>query len=285
MLPTPPTPNLPETIYPPSEDSYLVLDTLSCASETAFLHERFSPATQTANTSPSPLVVDVGTGSGILLALVLAHAHTLLGRTDVLGLGIDVNPDACTYAGHTVQRTCSEVQQQQHSTSNRSDSSKPGTYLTTLHTSLLSAIRPHTIDMLVFNPPYVPTDTLPAAAAPALTAIAAAAAAVQESEFERTSRLLALTYAGGKDGMQVTNAVLDDLARVLSPRGVAYVLLCKANRVEEVIGRVHAWNGVKDQDGEGRWAAEVVGTSGLQAGWEKLVVVRIWRVLAREGIA
>lgn len=92
--------------------------------------------------------------------------------------------------------------------------------------------------------------------------------------FEEESKLLELSYAGGKDGMETTDRVIDSLGDVLSERGVAYLLLCAGNKPEAVKQRIREM----DNAGEGRrWKAETVGTSGRQAGWEKLQIVRIWR--------
>jgi release factor glutamine methyltransferase len=70
--------------------------------------------------------------------------------------------------------------------------------------------------------------------------------------------------------METTDKLLDAIPEALDPnRGVAYVLLCAQNRPEEVKSRIRGWGG--------GWKAETVGNSGVQAGWEKLVIVRIWR--------
>jgi release factor glutamine methyltransferase len=69
--------------------------------------------------------------------------------------------------------------------------------------------------------------------------------------------------------METTERLLESLPGTLSERGVAYVLLCAGNRPEEVKERIRAW--------EGGWKAETVGTSGRQAGWERLCILRIWR--------
>jgi len=47
------------------------------------------------------------------------------------------------------------------------------------------------------------------------------------------------------------------------------VLLCAQNKPEAVKASIRAWSG--------NWCAETVGSSGKKAGWEKLVIVRIWR--------
>ena len=71
MLPTPDTSHVSyDQIYEPAEDSYLLLDTLSSASETTFLRSHF-------RTGPAPLVVEVGTGSGVVLAFVVAPVSLL----------------------------------------------------------------------------------------------------------------------------------------------------------------------------------------------------------------
>jgi len=82
--------------------------------------------------------------------------------------------------------------------------------------------------------------------------------------------MLSLSYAGGTDGMEITNQLLEQLPEVLHVRrGVAYVLLCAQNRPDEVRQRVNKWVGT--------WSVETVGHSGNKGGWEKLQILRIWR--------
>jgi release factor glutamine methyltransferase len=90
----------------------------------------------------------------------------------------------------------------------------------------------------------------------------------RSAKFDNDSYFLSLTYAGGADGMETTDRLLDAIPGVLSTHGVAYVLLCKQNNPDVVKERIRGWGG---------WQAESVGSSGMQAGWEKLVIVRIWR--------
>ncbi|RMD43346.1 hypothetical protein DV735_g1718, partial [Chaetothyriales sp. CBS 134920] len=184
-LPTPSTSHLDfATIYEPAEDSFLFLDTLSSTTESAFLHSRF----------------DVGTGSGVILAFASAHADRIFGPDrHVLTLGVDVNIDACRGAAETADLT--------------------------------SALRRGSVDVLVFNPPYVPTETVPGVIIRDDDGGDNVAGDEQEqrknkeiSRFERESWLLALSYAGGQDGMEVTERLLAQVPQVLSARGVAYVL-------------------------------------------------------------
>ncbi|KAL2153907.1 hypothetical protein VTH82DRAFT_2583 [Thermothelomyces myriococcoides] len=320
MLPTPSTSHVPYArVYEPAEDSFLLLDTLSSASETAFLAARFPsplPSQQPPDSesrSAAPLVLEVGPGSGVVLAFLTAHAQVLFSRRDILTLGIDINRFACAATSETIAKAVEEAEAEADAKADatageagqRSGGSadgdgdsggKPpqppplplqqgprpraqprrvaGYHLGTAQGDLATAVRPGTVDVLVFNPPYVPTPELPVPPVAHQTAAAATTTTTTtntaSSSFEEDSRLLALSYAGGRDGMEVTDRLIAVLPEVLSPRGVAYLLLCAQNKPEEVKSRIRGLPG-------GPWRAETVGTSGRQAGWEKLQVVRIWR--------
>ncbi|PSS23027.1 hypothetical protein M430DRAFT_16964 [Amorphotheca resinae ATCC 22711] len=257
MLPTPSTSHVEfDRIYEPAEDSYLLLDTLSSESEKAFLQQRFSRGTSdvVAHDPPSPFVVEIGTGSGVVLSFVDAHAETIFGRADILSAGVDVNRYACAAAGRTVS-----VAEQEQVAKGESH----GFHLGIVAGDLVGALRPAMVDVLIFNPPYVPTPDLPAL--PTLSEEVAA------PSFEEDSYLLSLSYAGGADGMETTDRLLDALPEVLSrERGCAYILLCAQNKPENVKQRIRNWGK--------EWKAETVGSSGKKGGWEKLQIIRIWRV-------
>ena len=286
MLPTPSTSHVSfDTIYEPSEDSYLFLDTLSSPSESAWLSHRFSrdPSlfsdnsdtqenTSTGPSSTSPLVVEVGTGSGVVLGFVAGNSQQIFGRRDILTLGTDVNRNACLATRETAIKAVHERQEEEQPqptpTDNATGNAKTP-YIASLMTDLCTPLRSGSVDVLLFNPPYVPTDELPRL--PTITEQEQEKAELSRSaKFEQDSYFLSLTYAGGLDGMETTERLLEAIPGILHPgRGVAYVLLCKQNRPEEVKERIRGWGG--------GWRAETVGNSGKQAGWEKLVIVRIWR--------
>ncbi|KAI9770914.1 MAG: S-adenosylmethionine-dependent methyltransferase [Geoglossum simile] len=265
MLPTPSTTHLTfSNIYPPSEDTFVFLDTLSSPAETSFLHTRY-PAT----TRP-PLALEIGTGSGVILAFLNAHAHTILGRADLLTIGTDLNRFACLGTRETVKRAVGDIVKGtsgEGGLDGKTDGEGvrqwvSGFFLDSLLADLSTPLKPQTIDLLIFNPPYVPTPTLPSPPAqdpPTMTT------------FEQDSHLLSLSYAGGPDGMATTDRLLQRLPDILSlDRGVAYILLCEQNKPEDVKESVRGW-------GVG-WKVETVGRSGKAAGWEKLQILRIWRV-------
>ncbi|PLB55662.1 hypothetical protein P170DRAFT_399964 [Aspergillus steynii IBT 23096] len=266
MLPTPCTAHVSfDTIYEPSEDSYLFLDTLSSPSESAWLKARFPspPSTDPTNdtSSPSPLIVEVGTGSGVVLGFVAGNSHEILGRRDVLTLGVDVNRNACIATQETVRKAIQDRQSD-------STSAVKSIHTASITSDLLSALHPGSIDILLFNPPYVPTEDLPAVPEPSATENEDGLS--RSEKFDRESYYLSLTYAGGKDGMETTDRLIEQIPAALdAARGVAYVLLCAQNRPGEVRERIRGWGGA--------WRAEFVGNSGVQAGWEKLVILRVWR--------
>jgi release factor glutamine methyltransferase len=198
-------------------------------------------------------VLEVGVGSGVVLAFVAANASTIFGRNDVLTLGTDINRFACQAASQTVQ------------TATKSPSRS--VFLDIINGDLASALRPGSVDVFIFNPPYVPAE-LPDFTQH--TNYNALPTGKDATTFEQDSYLLELSYAGGEDGMVVTNRMFEQIPELLTPsRGVAYVLLCAQNKPEEVKERIRNW-------GPG-WNAETVGSSGKKAGWEKLQIVRIWK--------
>ncbi|KAL8699641.1 MAG: hypothetical protein Q9201_005895, partial [Fulgogasparrea decipioides] len=259
MLPTPSTSHVDtDRIYEPAEDSFLFLDTLSSAAQISFFKARFGLGRDHDSQNSSPLIVEIGIGSGVILAFVTAHVKTLFGRSDILSLGVDINHYACRASAQTVISACQ-------------DTSGADLFLTSLEGDLASALRPGSVDVLIFNPPYVPTSEVPQ-----LVNTATSPAKEDdlnegmEKALDKNSQMLSLSYAGGIDGMEVTNRLLDQLPSVLNAeRGVAYILLCKQNKPAAVAERIQRWGA--------EWKADVVGWSGKQGGWEKLQVLRISR--------
>jgi release factor glutamine methyltransferase len=255
MLPTPSTSHVAfERIYEPAEDSFLFLDTLSSEREKAFLKERFNaPTCKNALNEPTPFVVEIGTGSGVVLSFVHAHSEIIFGRADILTAGVDVNQYACEATAQTVM--IAQKEQAEHEKSY-------GFYLGNILGDLTTPLRSGMVDILIFNPPYVPTPELPS--------LPDSASRISQPSFEEDSHFLALSYAGGADGMETTDRLLDALPDILSrDRGCAYILLCAQNKPEDIKQRMRSRGP--------EWRAETVGSSGKNAGWEKLQIIRTWR--------
>jgi release factor glutamine methyltransferase len=109
-----------EKVYEPSDDTFLLVDVL--AADADFLRSL-----------SAGLCVEVGCGSGC----VVTHLATLLPPRSAWLLGGDVNRDALQATAATAARNAASVQPVQM--------------------DLLTALRPGLVDVLVFNPPYVPT--------------------------------------------------------------------------------------------------------------------------------
>lgn len=112
-----------QEVYEPDSDSWLLMDSLSV--ETDLLR----------SLSPS-ICLEIGVGSGA----VLTHLATLLGPSAALYLGVDINPHATRLAQRTGKHN--------------------GVSLELVQTSLMDGLLPrlrNVVDVLLFNPPYVPT--------------------------------------------------------------------------------------------------------------------------------
>lgn len=254
MIPTPSTSHVPfNKVYEPAEDSFLLLDTLSSDAEKAFLQSRFNNhqlevKAQSSFQSRSPFIIEIGSGSGVVISFVNTNCKTIMGRTDILTAGVDVNIFACRATKETVRIAENEQQAIAH-----------GLYLGNILGDLTSFLQAGQVDILIFNPPYVASSELPK-----LLPLE------DMGSFSCESHLLSLSYAGGVDGTETTNRLLNSLPQILSPeRGCAYVLLCAQNKPEEIKNKVKNF-------GSG-WLVKTVGQSGNYAGWEKLQIIRIWR--------
>lgn len=113
-------------------------------------------------------VVDVGTGTGFLAGRICVE-------TGAIVVGVDVNPVAC-------QRAAADG-------------------VPVVRGDLVSAIAPVSVDVVVCNPPYLPT----------------------EPDMERDD-WLSVAVAGGPSGRAVVDGLLADVGRVLKPRGRLYLL-------------------------------------------------------------
>lgn len=203
-----------------------------------------------------------------MIAFVAANATALFGRNDVLTAGTDVNRFACKGTVETVTGAVAATRAGSDESGCIGRPHGAGMWLDAINGSLTSCVRPRSVDVLLFNPPYVPSEEVPVSA-DAQAGDDAQISLSSHDIFMRDSNCLALATDGGEDGMEITNDLLEQLPVVLSERGVAYVLLCAQNRPEEVKARIRAW--------EGRWDVDTVHESGKQGGWEKLQIVRIAR--------
>ncbi|KAJ8517049.1 hypothetical protein ONZ45_g5720 [Pleurotus djamor] len=159
MIPTPDLSHLTredyERVYEPAEDTFLLLDALEQdAEELKALNLR--------------LCLEIGSGSGCVSVFI----GSVLGSSTALFLSTDINTHACACTLATGKK-------------NKVDIEPVATHLDrALHSRLTGQV-----DLVVFNPPYVPTPTDEAQVAQDVGGIAGA-------------------WAGGRDGMTLTNVFL-----------------------------------------------------------------------------
>ncbi|WP_458206314.1 HemK2/MTQ2 family protein methyltransferase [Haladaptatus sp. NG-SE-30] len=134
--------------------------------------------------SSNELVLEVGTGSGYV-------AEYVGDETGARVFGSDVNPHACERAR---ERGVEAV---------RGD--------------LVAPFRDGVFDAVLFNPPYLPTDS-------------------EEERDDWMERAL----SGGESGREVIDPFLDSVGRVLAPEGRVFLLVSSLSGVEEVVERASA---------------------------------------------
>ncbi|KAF9786059.1 S-adenosyl-L-methionine-dependent methyltransferase [Thelephora terrestris] len=184
MIPTPDLSHLTrkdyDLVYEPAEDTFILLDALEQDAEEL---KRLRPS----------LCLEVGPGSGC----VSAFLASILGDSS-LYLATDINPHACRCTIATARKNKSEVD--------------------TIHTSLtrpLSSRLRNSVDLLIFNPPYVPTEST-------------------ESQEGQKHGQISGSWAGGFDGMEVTNTLLDESKTLLSANGRFYLVAIKQNNIPDI---------------------------------------------------
>ncbi|KAL1510423.1 hypothetical protein AB1Y20_006731 [Prymnesium parvum] len=178
-------------VYEPSDDTYLLADVLSA--EAAELRRR-RPA----------LCVEIGAGSGALIT----HLGALLPPHSAALLATDVSAAAAEAARATGRANAQPVE--------------------VALADLLSALRPGQVDVLIFNPPYVPTS----------------AAELREAE---EARDLSAAWAGGPRGREVIDRLLPSLGAALSPTGLFYLLGVAENEPTEIAEQLKALHGFEGQ--------------------------------------
>ena len=211
-------------VYEPSEDSFLMLDCLE--RECKYLSQKFG--------NNLTIVSELGVGSGIVTTFMMQHS---IPNRRSLYLGLDINPWALEASITTAK-------------DNHIDR---GVYLDLIQSNLFSALRNNQIDLLIFNPPYVPSEAVP----------------TTPGDNIDSGAWLDLALEGGEDGMEVTKLVLNQLSSILSANGVAYILFCARNRPEFIVKNMS-----ESEEFKG-WDIQLV--ERRRAGWEVLSVYRFAR--------
>ncbi|OSD05886.1 putative methylase [Trametes coccinea BRFM310] len=198
MIPTPDLSHLKSEdykhVYEPAEDTFILLDALE---EDADELRRSKPL----------ICLEIGSGSGC----VSAFAGAILGPSAPLYLTTDINPYACRATRATGRQNRVPIEP----------------ILTSLTGPLRRRLR-HAVDIMLFNPPYVPTDT-------------------DEADDAQQRANIAGAWAGGHDGMEVTNTLLDQVESLLSAKGRFYLVAVKQNDIHGICQRMLSQHGLKGE--------------------------------------
>lgn len=190
-------------VYEPSEDTFLLIDALE--NELPFLNSR------------KPLVTaEIGPGSGIVISALAKY----LDYQNHGFFAVDINRYACEATKRTafVNNVNVEVSEM----------------------DLLTAFKPNSIDLLIFNPPYVPTlseeQTVQMLEQRKLYDKEAAENFYEKSEEEKC---LIKSWAGGAKGCEILNRVLERINDILAENGIFYLLLIKDNEPEKIKNKLN----------------------------------------------
>lgn len=174
-----------EHVYEPAEDTFLLLDALEKDLESLKKN--------------AIVCLECGSGSG---TVITALSKSLIEESiDRVMLATDINMRACE-----TSRKCARHHGQNH--------------VQFIGTDLAAALADrleNSVDLLIFNPPYVPTS---------------------EDEIQSGSdRPIYLSWAGGQSGRALTDRFLEDyVPRLLSkPNGAAYLVAIDQNDIDHLL--------------------------------------------------
>ncbi|KAL3658633.1 hypothetical protein V7S43_016269 [Phytophthora oleae] len=167
-------------VYEPAEDTYLFVDALQ--DDLPYL-KALDPS----------ICVEIGCGSGAVFVYLATQLQKL--GTRAMFLATDINPLAAGVGRQTARSNGVEA-------------------FDIVRTDLLQCYEPRIqgqVDILLFNPPYVPTPS------------------------EEVGSLgIEAAWAGGIHGREVIDRLLPKINTVLSPRGVFYMVVVVENKPKEI---------------------------------------------------
>jgi release factor glutamine methyltransferase len=190
MIPTPDLSHLSKDdflkVYEPAEDTFCLLDALE------------QDADRLRQAKPR-LVVEIGSGSGCVSAFVGA----LLGPNEAAIICTDIND----YALEATRKT---------GIANK-------IHLSPIRSHLLKTLQSRChgkIDLLLFNPPYVPTTS-------------------EEEEEAQKRRLIEGSWAGGSYGTRLLDELIPILSDQLSSAGQVYIVAIQQNDPPALVKKLH----------------------------------------------
>ncbi|CCM00336.1 uncharacterized protein FIBRA_02366 [Fibroporia radiculosa] len=144
-----------------------------------------------------------------LISLEIGFIGQILGSSGTLCITTDINPHACRCTQRTGIKNKIPIDP----------------ILASLSTPFYRRLQ-HAVDILTFNPPYVPT-------------------VFDEMEAAQVTAGITGSWAGGTDGMDITNVFLKQVEHLLSPTGRLYLVAVKENDVPGICERMRQEYGLQ----------------------------------------
>lgn len=174
-----------DTVYKPAEDSFLLIDALEDDLE---ILKAMKPV----------MCLEIGSGSGVVLT---ALAMALSDYNQCYYTAIDINPNACK--------------------STKKTGSINSVDINVIQMDLLQNIHSkQKFDIIIFNPPYV----------------------VTESEEVLATELISKAWAGGSHGREVMERVFPCIPNLLSDTGLFYLVVVEENEPAYIRDTFKRWN-------------------------------------------
>lgn len=178
--------NLQQNVYEPAEDTFLFLDALEL--ELKYLNG-LNPL----------LALEIGSGSGLVITFLAKHLSELNKQTKFYA--IDINQHACKATKLiSIENNCD---------------------VNVINGDLLFAINNNIsneglFDIIMFNAPYVVTDTCEIS--------------IKNSNFNH----ICTSWAGGIDGREIMDRLFPLIPKLLTKAGVFYLVCIKPNKIDEI---------------------------------------------------
>ena len=224
-LPYPPSKNLTkefEFLYKPNDDSYMLLHTIITDLEQNF---KINP-----NLLSDVLnICELGIGSGFVInnlitflkKLNLENKNNLVNKEEFIFYGIDININSCLFVKDFAKFHKNKIE-----------------IINTRNFQGLDLLKKK-IDILILNPPYVVTPKKEISDAQKKLEkknfLFQKEKNFEEVKFEKESNAIALAYAGGIDGNDITRKMLKSAENYLSDKGFFYLLLIEDNKPYQLL--------------------------------------------------
>ncbi|EAR95128.1 methyltransferase small domain protein (macronuclear) [Tetrahymena thermophila SB210] len=193
-----------DQVYRPNDDSYLMIEALNLEAENSI--------------EQGALIVEIGSGSGILINHLVSFLDKK-NKSSSLAIAIDINYDA-------------NILTQKYA--NHYHLSQVECVNTDVAEGLYNRLKGQA-DVVICNPPYVPTEDEEVASA--YQKLYQKDKLLKEGKMEEMKKIncIEASYAGGEDGMVVTQNMIDTSLDLLAPNGSLYIFLIFENGVESIV--------------------------------------------------